>query len=45
VDIFFDLTSQDLPPDIEDTYSQFFGPDGLFLKFLAWSPAELAGEV
>lgn len=44
VDIFFDLTSQDLPPDFEDTHAQFFGPDGLFLKFLNWSPAELAGD-
>lgn len=45
VDLFYDLTCQDLPPAMEDAHAQFFGPDGLFLKFLNWSPAELAGEV
>lgn len=45
VDLFYDLTCQDLPPAMEDSHAQFFGPDGLFLKFLNWSPAELAGEV
>jgi exportin-2 (importin alpha re-exporter) len=45
MDIFFDLTAQDLPPDFEDNHSQFFGPEGLFLKFLAWNPAELVGDV
>jgi exportin-2 (importin alpha re-exporter) len=45
IDIFFDLTAQDLPPDFEDAHFQFFGPDGLFLKFLAWNPTELVGDV
>lgn len=46
VDIFYDLTCQDLPPDIEDNHARFFGPEnGLFLRFLAWDPAELRGDV
>ncbi|KAI0366303.1 Cse1-domain-containing protein [Pilatotrama ljubarskyi] len=45
VDIFYDLTCQDLPPDIEDAHAQFFGPeDGLFLKLLMWDPPELRGD-
>ncbi|KAI0329277.1 Cse1-domain-containing protein [Cubamyces sp. BRFM 1775] len=45
VDIFYDLTCQDLPPDIEDAHAQFFGPEnGLFLKLLMWDPAELQGD-
>lgn len=45
VDLYFDLTCQDLPPAIEDTHLQFFGPEGFFMKFLSWSPAELASDV
>ncbi len=46
VEIFYDLTCQDLPPDIEDAHAQFFGPDsGLFLRFLTWDPPEMQGEV
>ena len=46
VDIFYDLTCQDLPPDFEDSHATFFGPEsGLFLQFLAWDPAELRGDV
>ncbi|GBE78774.1 Importin-alpha re-exporter [Sparassis crispa] len=45
VDIFYDLTCQDLPPDIEDSHAQFFAPDtGLFLQLLAWNPPELQGD-
>ncbi|KAI0350026.1 Cse1-domain-containing protein [Trametes cingulata] len=45
VDIFYDLTCQDLPPDIEDSHAQFFGPEaGLFLKLLMWDPQELRGD-
>ncbi|OBZ72875.1 Importin-alpha re-exporter [Grifola frondosa] len=37
IDIFYDLTCQDLPPDLEDTHEQFFGPEtGLFLRLLLW---------
>ena len=46
VDIFYDLTCQDLPPDIEDAHAQFFcAESGLFLKLLMWDPAELRGDV
>jgi exportin-2 (importin alpha re-exporter) len=45
VDIFYDLTSQDLPPDIEDSHARFFGENGLFLRFLAWDPPTLRGDV
>ncbi|KAI9001554.1 Cse1-domain-containing protein [Trametes punicea] len=45
VDIFYDLTCQDLPPDIEDAHAQFFGSEnGLFLKLLMWDPSQLQGE-
>ncbi|KIP01732.1 hypothetical protein PHLGIDRAFT_336871 [Phlebiopsis gigantea 11061_1 CR5-6] len=45
IDIFYDLTCQDLPPDMEDSHAVFFGPEsGLFLQFLAWDPAELQGD-
>ena len=45
IDLFFDLTCQDLPPDFEDSHVQFFGPQGLFLTFLSWNPSSLATEV
>lgn len=45
IDLFFDLTCQDLPPDFEDSHAQFFGPQGLFLTFLSWNPPALASEV
>ncbi|KAH9931314.1 armadillo-type protein [Fomitopsis serialis] len=45
VDIFYDLTCQDLPPDFEDTHEKFFSsPDGLFLQLLLWDPPQLRGE-
>ena len=46
VEIYYDLTCQDLPPDFEDTHAQFFGhPNGLFLQLLAWDPVQLRGDV
>ncbi|KAF9463182.1 CAS/CSE protein [Collybia nuda] len=46
IDIFYDLTCQDLPPAIEDNYAEFFGPQtGWFHAFLGWDPAELRGDV
>ncbi|KAI0825963.1 importin alpha re-exporter [Irpex lacteus] len=45
VDLYYDLTCQDLPPDFEDTHAAFFGPpEGLFLKFLVWDPPQLQGD-
>lgn len=45
VDIFYDLTCQDLPPILEDNHDRFYEPhNGLFLKLLNWDPAELRGD-
>ncbi|EPS95676.1 hypothetical protein FOMPIDRAFT_1025652 [Fomitopsis schrenkii] len=45
IDIFYDLTCQDLPPDFEDTHAKFFAhPDGLFVQLLLWDPPQLRGE-
>jgi exportin-2 (importin alpha re-exporter) len=46
VDIYHDLTCQDLPPDIEDSHLEFWGADGgIFLRFLGWEPDALRGDV
>jgi exportin-2 (importin alpha re-exporter) len=46
VEIYYDLTCQDLPPDIEDAHVEFWGADGgIFLRFLGWEPAALRGDV
>jgi exportin-2 (importin alpha re-exporter) len=40
--LFYDLTCQDLPPAIEDAHAEFFAPpNGIFIRLLAWSPANL----
>ncbi|KAK7678006.1 hypothetical protein QCA50_018946 [Cerrena zonata] len=44
VELFYDLTCQDLPPDFEDNHQEFFGPQGMFLRFLDWNPPQLAGD-
>ncbi|KAH9947043.1 Cse1-domain-containing protein [Amylocystis lapponica] len=45
VDIFYDLTCQDLPPDIEESHTQFFGAEGgLFVRLLQWDPPTLRGD-
>lgn len=46
VDIYYDFTCQDLPPAIEDSHEEFFGPgSGWFQAFLLWDPVELKGDV
>jgi len=45
LDIFYDLTCQDLPPAIEDNYAEFFGETGWFFGFLDWDPLELRQDV
>jgi hypothetical protein len=46
VDIYYDFTCQDLPPTIEDSHEEFFGPgSGWFQAFLLWDPVELKGDV
>ncbi|TFK45700.1 importin alpha re-exporter [Heliocybe sulcata] len=43
--IFYDLTSQDLPPAIEDSHKEFFQPgEGWFSRFMEWDPTELRGD-
>jgi exportin-2 (importin alpha re-exporter) len=43
--LYYDLTAQDLPPIFEDSLSEFFAPTvGWFPKYLNWSSSELAGE-
>lgn len=45
VELFYDLTCQDLPPDFEDNHARFFAPQtGLFLRFMTWDPPELRGD-
>ncbi|EJF64481.1 importin alpha re-exporter, partial [Dichomitus squalens LYAD-421 SS1] len=45
VEIYYDLTCQDLPPGIEDSHAQFFAAqDGLFLRLLLWDPPQLRGD-
>ncbi|KAF8583471.1 Cse1-domain-containing protein [Ramaria rubella] len=48
--IFYDLTCQDLPPALEDNHVEFFGASdgsspGWFLRFLAWDPPALQGDL
>ena len=44
--LFYDLTCQDVPPSIEDSNLEFFGPEnGWFIRFLNWNPPELSGDV
>ena len=46
VEIYYDLTCQDLPPAIEDSHEEFFGTGtGWFQAFLLWDPPELRADV
>jgi hypothetical protein len=46
IDIFYDFTCQDLPPDIEDAHEEFFAPqNGWYQRFLIWDPPELRVDV
>ena len=46
VEIYYDLTCQDLPPAIEDSHEEFFGPGtGWFQAFLVWDPVDLRVDV
>ncbi|KAF8992756.1 armadillo-type protein [Cyathus striatus] len=46
VDIFYDLTCQDLPPAIEDANEEFWAPQtGWWQVFITWDPIELKGDV
>ncbi|KAI0055486.1 Cse1-domain-containing protein [Artomyces pyxidatus] len=42
VEIFYDFTCQDLPPELEDSHDEFFNKDrGHFMRLMAWDPTEL----
>ena len=46
VDIYYDLTCQDLPPAVEDSHEEFFAPGtGWFQAFLIWDPKDLRVDV
>lgn len=45
--LYYDLTAQDLPPIFEDSLPEFFSPaptPGWFPRYLTWSSKALAGE-
>jgi exportin-2 (importin alpha re-exporter) len=43
--LYYDLTAQDLPPIFEDSLGEFFNPNvGWFPKYLVWTSAELTGD-
>jgi len=46
LNIYYDFSCQDLPPDLEDSTQEFFAPvQGWFQKFLAWDPPGLRSDV
>jgi hypothetical protein len=46
VDIYYDFTCQDLPPDLEDTHEEFFAPQtGWFQRFMTFDPESLRVDV
>jgi exportin-2 (importin alpha re-exporter) len=46
VDIYYDFSCQDLPPDIEDSHEEFFAPkSGWFQRFINWHPPGLNHDV
>jgi exportin-2 (importin alpha re-exporter) len=50
LELFHDLSSQDLPPFFEDNIGVFMGnagtgEQGLLLKYLTWEPEQLKGDV
>lgn len=43
--LYYDLTAQDLPPIFEDSLQEFFAPNiGWFPKYLTWNSKELSGD-
>jgi exportin-2 (importin alpha re-exporter) len=45
LDIYYDFSCQDLPPDLEDSHEEFFAPvTGWFQRFLAWEPQRLPDD-
>jgi exportin-2 (importin alpha re-exporter) len=46
VELFYDLTCQDLAPEFEDGHDTFFAADtGYFMQLMEWNPSELQTDV
>lgn len=41
IEIYYDFTCHDLPPDLEDSHNEFFGQQGWFSSFIAWNSPDL----
>jgi exportin-2 (importin alpha re-exporter) len=46
VDLYYDLTCQDLAPEFEDRHESFFAEGtGYFMQLMAWDPPQLQTDV
>ena len=46
VELFYDLTCQDLAPEFEDSHEVFFAADtGYFMQLMEWNPPQLQTDV
>ena len=46
VELFYDLTCQDLAPEFEDGHETFFAPEtGYFMRLMEWNPPQLQTDV
>jgi exportin-2 (importin alpha re-exporter) len=46
VELFYDLTCHDLPPQLEDGHEEFFDREkGHFMRLMAWDPEALRTDV
>jgi exportin-2 (importin alpha re-exporter) len=46
IDLYYDLTCQDLAPEFEDRHETFFAEGtGYFMQLLAWDPPQLQTDV
>jgi exportin-2 (importin alpha re-exporter) len=46
VELFYDLTCQDLAPEFEDSHERFFAAEtGFFMQLMEWNPPQLQTDV
>jgi exportin-2 (importin alpha re-exporter) len=46
VELFYDLTCQDLAPEFEDSHAIFFAAEtGYFMQLMEWNPPQLQTDV
>jgi len=46
IDLYYDLTCQDLAPEFEDRHETFFAEGtGYFMQLMAWDPPQLQTDV